>query len=459
MTKINQPARKVISKLMQSGYEAYLVGGCVRDALLEKEPHDVDIATDADPKTVMKIFGKCAKPTGLKHGTVTVFIDHESFEITTYRTERYTQADHQRLASVQWASTIEQDLSRRDFTINAMAYSPEKGLVDPYHGASDLLNHRLKCVLDPIQRFNEDALRILRGYRFAVTLDLEIEKRTLSAMESMKSLINTCSKERIWNELDKIFRYPVSRKGLEFLFSTIFPVIFPELEPCIGFDQKNPYHEKTLDHHIIDMILNIDEFYEQNQELEILMPIEDMKFAALFHDIGKPETQTFDEYGVAHYLGHAQRSTEITKKILRRFHFPKTRMNRILTLIEDHQIQWPTKTSKLRKKVYNKSEVTCMNILAFQICDKKSHRGSEEAVYEYYQILKILPEFHKDPALLGSEKNKCAITGKDVMEILDLVPGIEVGKVLELIKDEILEGSLMNDRNKIRNRLFEMKGH
>lgn len=366
MTKINQPARKVISKLMESGYEAYLVGGCVRDALLEIEPHDVDIATNADSKTVMKIFGKRAKPTGLKHGTVTVFIDHESFEITTYRTERYTQADHRRPVSVQWASTIEQDLSRRDFTINAMAYNPEKGLIDPYHGASDLLNHRLKCVLDPRQRFSEDTLRILRGVRFAVTLDLEIEKRTLAAMESMKSLINTCSKERIVSELDKIFRCPVSRKGLEFLFSTIFPVIFPQLEPCIGFDQKSPHHDKALDHHIIDTILNIDEFYEQNQELETLMPIEDMKFAALFHDIGKPDCQTFDETGIAHYFGHAQRSFEITKKILKEFHFSKIRTNRILTLIEDHQIQWPTKTVNLRKKVYNKSETICANILAFQ---------------------------------------------------------------------------------------------
>lgn len=459
MFKNNDNSKKIVAKLRENRYEAYLVGGCIRDTLLNQRPHDIDIATNASVEEIMKIFGKNAIPTGIDYGTITVIVDDEAYEITTYRKETYSDKDKRRPSSIESASTIQEDLSRRDFTINAMAYNEEQGLIDPYGGAYDLMNRRLKCVGDPIKRLNEDRLRILRGYRFAVTLDLQFEAQTEAAMKSMLPLICSCSKERIIHEIDKIFRASVSRAGLETLFSSILPVIFPELGACIGFDQKNPHHSKTLDQHLIDTILNVDEFYEQHQEeYEWLNPIEDMKFAALFHDIAKPHTQSFDESGTAHYYHHAEKSAEMAEQIFRDFHFSKQRSIQIQTLIKNHQIQWPEKIPNIRKTVYKRTEPVCLNLLVFQLCDKKSHEGSDTSIYELTQLLKLIPELKQDPAMLESGKKQVQITGRDVMEILDLVPGIEVRKVLEQIKDEILEGTLRNDRNQIRRRLFEMKG-
>lgn len=245
MFKNNDNSKKIVAKLRENRYEAYLVGGCIRDTLLNQRPHDIDIATNASVEEIMKIFGKNAIPTGIDYGTITVIVDNEVYEITTYRKETYSVKDKRRHSLIESASTIQEDLSRRDFTINAMAYNEEQGLIDPYGGAYDLMNRRLKCVGDPIKRLNEDRLRILRGYRFAVTLNLQIEAQTEAAMKSMLPLICSCSKERIIHELDKIFRASVSRAGLETLFSSILPVIFPDLVPCIGFDQKNPHVGST----------------------------------------------------------------------------------------------------------------------------------------------------------------------------------------------------------------------
>ena len=294
-----------LNRLEEKGYPCYAVGGCVRDALLGLTPHDYDLCTAATPQEMKNLFSDHALVlSGEKHGTVGIIRDHRVVEITTFRKETgYSDSRHP--DSVAFVSEIEEDLARRDFTVNAMAYFPGRGLCDPFGGRKDLKKKILRTVGDPEKRFQEDALRILRGVRFSIRYGLKPEENTLRAMFSLKENMDSLARERVFDELCKLL--PLATGDHLLLFAPIITQVIPALRKCVGFDQRNK-------HHIYDVYTHIAHVCEA-VEGDIVL-----RWAALLHDAGKPDTFTLDEKGTGHFYGHAKVSAQIADETLRNLH-------------------------------------------------------------------------------------------------------------------------------------------
>ena len=297
-----------IQLLEQAGYACYAVGGCVRDALLGLTPHDYDLCTSAKPDQIKEIFAAYDQiHAGEKHGTIgIIFPNREIYEITTFRTEGGYQ-DSRHPDWVAFVSDVESDLARRDFTVNAMAYSPITGLIDPFGGRSDIQDKILRAVGDPRQRFSEDALRILRGVRFSVTYDLTPETETASAMIQLSPLMEKLARERVFEELCKLL--PSIQPHQMTAFAPILTQVIPELTPCIGFDQRNPHHIYDIYTHIAHVVAAVP-------------PTLTLRWAALLHDIGKPAVFSLDDKGCGHFYGHAPVSADIADTVLQRLKAP-----------------------------------------------------------------------------------------------------------------------------------------
>lgn len=311
-----------INLLQSAGFEAYAVGGCVRDSLLGKTPNDWDITTSAKPENMKSVFADfhCID-TGIKHGTVTVVIDGEPLEITTFRLDGEYE-DNRHPKSVTFTSDLGADLGRRDFTVNAMAYSKMTGTVDLFGGQNDLKNGIIRCVGDPDRRFNEDALRILRALRFASALDFEIEEKTAQSLLKNRALLGNISEERIAKELLKL----VCGKGAKRILTDFAPVLFeilPELQPMYKNSHDNPHHCYDIYEHTLIAVESID-------------PEPTLRFAMLLHDCGKPAVKKFDENGVAHFYGHQRISVEISAQILARLKVSNKFRDEILFLVSNH---------------------------------------------------------------------------------------------------------------------------
>lgn len=314
-------ARTIIRGLQNEGFSAYVVGGCVRDSLLGLEPKDWDICTSAKPEEMKEYFTRCSVrtiDTGLQHGTITVDLERNGkFEVTTYRVDgNYSDSRHP--DSVEFVDDIEQDLSRRDFTINAMAYNTTV-IVDPFSGQEDLKNGLIRCVGNPDDRFGEDALRILRAMRFASTYGFSIEEATAKSIHKNKDKLKNIAAERIQTELCKM----LCGKGILNIlieYSDVIATIIPELEPCIGFDQNNRFHEFTIYDHIAHSVAN----YEATDAV--------VNMSLLLHDIGKPCCYTEDEKG-GHFYGHGVHSRDLAEKALNRLRFDNKSKNDILEQI------------------------------------------------------------------------------------------------------------------------------
>lgn len=322
MKTVPAAAREALSRLTAAGFEAYLVGGCVRDALLGREPGDWDITTAALPEQTEAVFaGERIIETGLKHGTVTVLLEGLPLEITTFRTET-GYADHRHPDSVAFTHSLEEDLARRDFTINAMAQNQSGELADPFGGQSDLTNKIIRCVGDPYARFNEDALRILRALRFASQLDFEIDPATAAAALALKDTLALVSKERLAVELTKLLLGP----GVRRIVTAYWPILavpLPELAPMAGLDQRSPYHcWDVLEHSAV--------------AAENTPPDRISRWAALLHDAGKPACFTLDETGRGHFYGHAKPGAALAREALTRLKFDKDTVNRVSRLVELH---------------------------------------------------------------------------------------------------------------------------
>ena len=298
-----ESVRTVLGTLEAAGYEAWCVGGCVRDTLLGRVPGDWDVTTSAMPEETMAVFGKRAFPTGLQHGTVTVRTHHEAIEVTTYRVDGEYR-DHRRPDSVTFTRSLEEDLRRRDFTVNAMAMSLRGELRDPFGGQMDLKNSVLRCVGEPDRRFGEDALRILRGLRFAATLGFTIEQETAESIHRSRNDLKDIAVERIQVELFKLLS---GRNAAEILrqFPDVIGVFWPEVLPMVGFDQCNHHHCYDVWEHTLRAV-----------EAVPCDPI--LRCAMLLHDIGKPACFTMDEAGVGHFYGHGAISRELADGMLRR---------------------------------------------------------------------------------------------------------------------------------------------
>ncbi len=333
---IPAPAASIIDVLSSHGYEAFVVGGCVRDSLLGLSPADWDITTDATPEQVKLLFPRTID-TGLKHGTVTVMIDREGYEVTTYRIDGLYE-DHRRPNSVTFTRDLREDLGRRDFTINAMAYNHEKGLVDLFGGMQDLEHKIIRCVGDPCERFEEDALRMMRAIRFAGQLHFSIDAETEEAIAKKAPLLANVSAERIRTELVKLL---VSDHPdlLKVAWRTGLTAVFlPEFDSMMTTSQDNPHHCYTVGEHTLHALMA-----SKNDPL--------VRLSLLFHDMGKPETRSTDEQGIDHFYGHDKVSAELAQEIMKRLKFDNQSIHATKILIENHDIRFQDATTAGKKHV------------------------------------------------------------------------------------------------------------
>ena len=419
-----------IRMLEDAGFAAYAVGGCVRDSLLGLTPHDYDLCTAATPAQIRDVFSDYRLVlAGEKHGTVSVVMDGGLIEITTFRTEGdYT--DNRHPGWVRFVTDIESDLSRRDFTVNAMAYSPTRGFADPFGGREDLKNRVLRAVGDPSRRFTEDALRILRGVRFSVRYGLSVEKNTAQAMGDLAPLMDHLARERVFAELCGLL--PLVKAEDIFRFQPILTQVIPELEHTVGFDQKNPHHALDLYSHIAHVVQSVPNTLV-------------LRWAALLHDIGKPGTFSVDNNGIGHFIGHAQLGAEIANAILLRLKAPAALRQQVVALIERHMTPLEADKRLLRRQLGKYGADATLDLLQLQQADFSS-KGTQEETDLFRQIRCLIDEIQKEDACLSVKD--LAINGNDLIAI-GFTPGPGIRKCLELLLSSVQEEVLSNTKESL----------
>lgn len=430
-----------INLLQSAGFEAYAVGGCVRDSLLGKTPNDWDITTSAKPEDMKSVFINfhCID-TGIKHGTVTVVIDGEPLEITTFRLDGEYE-DNRHPKSVTFTSNLGADLGRRDFTVNAMAYSKMTGTVDLFGGENDLKNKIIRCVGDPDRRFNEDALRILRALRFASALDFEIEEKTAQSLLKKRALLGNISEERISKELLKL----VCGKGAKRILTDFAPVLFeilPELQPMYKNSHDNPHHCYDIYEHTLIAVESID-------------PEPTLRFAMLLHDCGKPAVKKFDENSVAHFYGHQRISAEISAQILARLKVSNKFRDEILFLVSNHD-RWELyeNTEKMPRYLSKFGLDGVLKLLKVMRADvlaqSPEYRYRLDQIADAEEIAKNLAA--QKPCLSLSELQ---INGRTLMDI-GIPQGRKLGAVLAQLLDEVIDGVTKNTQEALTTRAREI---
>lgn len=419
--------RSCMNALEAAGFAAYAVGGCVRDSLLGLTPHDYDLCTSATPEQIREVFsGYRLVLAGEKHGTVSVVIDQALVEITTFRTEGGYE-DNRHPGWVRFVTDIEEDLSRRDFTVNAMAYSPKRGLADPFGGQEDLQSHLLRAVGDPTLRFTEDALRILRGVRFSVRYGLEVEENTAQAMGRLAPLMDNLARERVFGELCSLL--PLVTAEDLFRFQPILAQIIPELSPMLGFDQKSPHHAFDLYAHTAYVVQNVPNALH-------------LRWAALLHDIGKPGTFYLDESGRGHFPGHAKLSAEMADRILLRLKAPTALRQQVVSLIARHMTPLEPDKRLLRRRLGKYGIDGTLDLLMVQQADFCS-KGNKEETELFHQIRSSIDEILSEDACLTIKD--LAINGNDLIAI-GFTPGPDIRKCLENLLAAVQEDALTNER-------------
>ncbi len=433
--KVPSYVNKVIGLLELAGFEAYIVGGCVRDQLIGAEPNDYDVCTNARPEQVIEaLSGLHVIETGIKHGTVTAMVEHKPVEITTFRSDGEYE-DHRHPKQVTFSKTLKEDLSRRDFTVNAMAYSDRTGLVDMFGGQGDLRNRIIRCVGEPDKRFDEDALRILRAMRFSSVLDFEIEDETAAAVMRNRRLLESISAERIMQELQKLL---CGDRAVDVLlgFSEVMCVFIPELAPCIGFRQNNPHHCYTVYEHLCRSVGNI----RKDPALRLTM---------LLHDIEKPACKTTDDIGIDHFKGHPVKSAETADVILRRLKLDNASRERITALIRNHDNRIAC-TKKTVKKYISKHDMGFFE----DYLDVRYADTMAQSNYRIEQKLDELESFHKIYDEIVAERpvmsvRQLDIDGRDLMA--EGYKGKDIGSALELALDAVIEEVCANDKKELLN--------
>lgn len=432
--KIPKWVNYIIHKLQEFNYEAYIVGGCVRDSLLEKKPNDWDITTSALPNEVINIFknlGYTILPTGLKHGTVTIVINNEHYEVTTYRIDGEYE-DNRHPNEVEFTRNLKEDLNRRDFTINSMAYNHKDGLIDYFNSKNDLDSRIIKCVGDPVKRFSEDALRILRAYRFAAQLDFKIENKTLNATRQLKGNLKNISIERIRDEINKILLTDSTIFFQLYKFG-ILKIIFPELHQCHNVEQNSPYHMKNLFNHIINSVLNIE-------------PKLHLKLTMLLHAICTVQCKTTDEKGIDYFHNHEELSSYKAKKILKRMKYDNNTINKVSILIKYHNRKIDSNKS-IRKLLSLIGEDNFRDLLKVKEADIKA----QNLKYYHERHNKLIEIEARLNEILS--KNQCfllkdlKVNGRDLLELG--YSGKDIGDILNNLLEKVLENPDLNAKNKL----------
>lgn len=420
---------KVLNKLTDAGYDAYIVGGSVRDNILDIPTNDVDITTAATPDEIIEVFKDYRTlDVGMEHGTVPVIIKGEPVEITTFRHDgKYS--DGRRPDNVSFTKSLKEDVLRRDFTINAIAYSQKDGIVDLVGGIDDINNKLIKAVGSPNERFKEDPLRIMRGLRFASKLGFNIEPKTEQAMIDNKGLLKNVSAERLQIEFNKLIKGQ-SARAILVKYAEIIAEFIPEIKPMINFDQKNPNHIYDVWEHSAVVVQNADDDLAH-------------KLAGVFHDIGKPQTFTFDEEKkVGRFFGHAEESVKIADKVMRNLKYSNKMRERVLNLIEDHDGSLSSKPYRIKKEVYEKGPERFFDMINFRRADDSAKNPDKLAMYsDYDKIEKIAQDYLNDNPILSHKD--LAIKPKDIIELG--YKGKHIGQALDKLCLLVISGH-KNDR-------------
>ena len=428
--ELPQYVRRCIDALENAGYEAYAVGGCVRDHLLGLQPHDYDLCTSALPDQTQKVFtGENLVLASLKHGTVGVVTEGGVVEITTYRTEGGYQ-DSRHPDWVKFVPDIREDLARRDFTVNAMAYSPTRGYCDPFGGQQDLKDGVLRAVGHAPTRFSEDALRILRGVRFAARYRLIPEGSTMDAMQALCPTLDKLARERVFEELCKLLLTAQPEDLLR--YSHILAAAIPELKPMIGFDQRSPHHAFDVFTHTAYVCGGVP------KELPL-------RWAALLHDVGKPSCFTTDSTGRGHFYGHAQAGHDIADAILRQLKAPTALRERVVFLILHHMTSLPPDRKILRRRLSQFGQDAVLQLLSLQRADFGG-KGVFGEITNFDEVEAMLHTLIAEDACLRIKD--LAVSGKDLMAI-GFPAGPQLGQCLNHLLEQVLDETLPNEKSSL----------
>lgn len=435
--QLPQKVHYIIETIQAAGYEAYAVGGCIRDSIMGREPDDWDITTSAKPEEIKRLFNRTID-TGIQHGTVTVMIEKEGFEVTTYRIDG-EYADSRHPEKVTFVSDLAEDLRRRDFTINAMAYNEKDGLIDLFGGIDDMDKGILRCVGDARERFSEDALRMMRAVRFSAQLGYVIEDETKAAIKELAPMLKNISAERIQTELVKL----LVSKHPDFLRTAyetgITACVLPEFDICMKTEQNNPHHCYDVGEHILHSLLYVE-------------PDKVLRLAMLFHDIGKPQTLLIDEEGISHNYGHARVSEEITVKVLRRLKFDNDTIYKVRKLVLYHDRQSVPDARSVRRSINKIGEDIFPLLLSVQYADimAQSNYKREEKLKKLEDIKVIYNKI--------LEKKECfslkdlAVSGSDLIE-MGMKPGREIGETLKKLLEIVIDSPECNNKEYLLSRL------
>lgn len=433
--------KELINILHSNGYEAFLCGGAVRDSILGRPIHDYDITTSATPDEMMEIFkDKRIIETGLQHGTITILIDGEGYECTTYRIDG-NYSDSRRPDSVAFTRSLEEDLRRRDFTINAMAYNNEAGLIDPFNGMEDIKYHKIRCVGRAEDRFSEDALRILRAIRFASQLGFVVDSDASLNIHKMYKNLENISTERINSEFCKI------ALSSEFyiqivLFREVFSLFIPEIKDMFGFQQNNPYHIYDVWNHTVHAV----QAYECDCEPDLNSRDLITSLAVFFHDIGKPHCYQDGEDGIRHFKGHGRVSADMTNEIMKRLRFDNDTREKVVELVYYHDATFEVGKKYIKRWLNKIGEEQFRRLLNVRRADIKAQAdiNQETRLQKIDNIGYILEEVLQDDECFSLKD--LAVNGKDVMDTMLIKSGKEVGYWLNEILTRVIDGRLKNDR-------------
>lgn len=421
----------IIEKLRQQGFEAYAVGGCVRDSLLGMTPHDWDICTSAKPEQIKACFdGFQTVDIGIQHGTVAIVLDHIPYEVTTYRIDG-EYADNRHPSSVTFTSSLREDLARRDFTVNAIACNAAGEIADPFQGRRDLKNRLIRCVGNPDRRFEEDALRILRALRFASCYRFQIEAKTAAAIHRHAGLLRRIAVERIQTELSRL----LCGDGVEQIlndYRDVIAVFVPELRETFDFDQHNPHHCYDVYRHIVHSVS--------------LVPQEPLlRLTMLFHDIGKPRVCTVDMLGHCHFKGHQQVSADIAVDVLRRLRFPTELIHTCEQLVIYHDVRYNGEKSQIKRILNKLGEENFRRLFSVQYADTLS-----QSAYQREEKLRKLALAQAQLEEILCEQqcfslHQLAVNGRDLIGA-GVPQGMEIGRILHLLLENVIDEKLPNEK-------------
>ena len=434
--RLPEDVKKIINRLQEAGFEAYAVGGCVRDSLLGKVPNDWDITTSATPLEVKGLFSRTFD-TGIKHGTITVLLHHVGYEVTTYRIDgEYEDGRHPK--EVTFTRSLAEDLLRRDFTINAMAYNEKDGLQDLFGGQQDLSNRIIRCVGNATDRFTEDALRMLRAVRFSAQLGFEIEKDTLAAMKALAGNLQMVSAERIQTELVKMLTSAHPEQIRVAYECGLTKVFLPEFDEMMLCEQNNPNHCYSVGEHTIHSIMEI-------------VPEKELRLTMLLHDIAKPRLKTTDKEGIDHFHGHPKLSAEMADEILKRLKFDNHTIDVVSRLCACHDMRIEPQRKSMRfalNKIGDDIFPAFFEVQRADVLAQSDYKREEKLAWiaqnmaDYQEILDAKECF---------SLRDLAVSGKDLIDA-GIKPGKEIGEILNLMLEVVLE----EPENNEKSRLFEL---